>query len=95
MTLSGPAASTLLDLALDLATRLPATARALRGGVLDFPRARLTGRALALRAAGLPGPLEELRARAYPDALLGRDSAPRPAPAGRPGRRPPSCGSGI
>lgn len=42
---------------------------------------RLTDRARALRAAGLPGPLEELRARAYLDTLLGRDSAPRPAPA--------------
>jgi hypothetical protein len=40
---------------------------------------RLTERALALRAAGLTGPLEELRARAYLDALLGRDSAPHPA----------------
>jgi hypothetical protein len=31
------------------------------------------------RAAGLPGSLEELRARAYLDALLGRDSTPPPA----------------
>jgi Domain of unknown function (DUF222) len=37
---------------------------------------RLTGRALALRQAGWPGSLEELRARAYLDALLGQDSAP-------------------
>jgi hypothetical protein len=37
---------------------------------------RLTARALRLRAAGLPGTLEELRARAYLDALLGRDSTP-------------------
>ncbi|HEY0718543.1 MAG TPA: hypothetical protein VGD68_13065, partial [Streptosporangiaceae bacterium] len=39
----------------------------------------LTSRALALRAAGLPGSLEELRARAYLDALLGCDCAPPPA----------------
>ncbi len=171
LTMSGLAASVLLDLALDLAVRLPATARALRAGALDYPRARLiaeatrdlvrragparsrpgscsaaahqtpgrlraalaraviaadpgaatrrreeaqkdprvrrwqedagtaalagyslppaevleadqrlTGRALALRAAGLPGPLDELRARAYLDTLLGRDSTPPPAP---------------
>ena len=171
LTLSGRAASTLLDLALDLALRLPATARALREGVIDYPRARLiaeatgglpdelsrevearalpraggqttgrlravlaravlavdpeaatrrreealkdprvrrwqedagtaalagyalppaevleadqrlTDRALALRDAGLSGSLEELRARAYLDALLGRDSTPRQVPA--------------
>jgi hypothetical protein len=41
---------------------------------------RLTDRAHALRNAGLPGTLEELRARAYLDSLLDRDSmaAPRP-----------------
>ena len=37
---------------------------------------QLTTRALALRSAGLSGPIEELRARAYLDALLGRDCAP-------------------
>jgi hypothetical protein len=37
---------------------------------------RLSARALSLRAAGLPGTLEELRARAYLDALLGQDSTP-------------------
>jgi hypothetical protein len=45
---------------------------------------QLTTRALALRDAGLPGSVEELRARAYLDALLDRDSTP-PAPA-RPAR---------
>jgi hypothetical protein len=170
LTVSGPAASGLLDLALDLAIRLPASARALRAGVIDYPRVRLiaeatrilpddqarqveseilakagqqtpgrlraavaravlavdpeaatrrreetqkdprvrrwqedagtaalagyalppaevleadqrlTGQALALRAAGLPGSLEELRARVYLDALLGRDSTPPPPP---------------
>ena len=49
---------------------------------------RITARALALRDAGLPGSLEELRARAYLDTLLGQDSTPRvrstraPSPAG-------------
>jgi hypothetical protein len=37
---------------------------------------RLTDRALALRDAGLPGSLGELRARAYLDTLLGQDSTP-------------------
>jgi hypothetical protein len=37
---------------------------------------RITGRALALRAAGLPGSLGQLRARAYLDTLLGQDSTP-------------------
>ena len=41
---------------------------------------RLTDHALALRDVGLPGTLEELRARAYLDALLGRDSTPAPPP---------------
>jgi hypothetical protein len=36
---------------------------------------RLTDRALALRDAGLPGSLEDLRARAYLDTLLGQDSS--------------------
>ena len=165
LTLSGRTASAYLDLALDLALRLPATARALHEGVIDYPKARLiadltrvlsdedaravearilaaaggqttaqlraavsraviavdpeaaarrrqeaqkdprvrrwqedagtaalggfglppaevleadqriTERALALRDAGLPGSLEELRARAYLDTLLGQDSS--------------------
>jgi hypothetical protein len=41
---------------------------------------RLTDRAVALREAGLPGTLEELRARAYLDALLGTDSTSAPSP---------------
>jgi hypothetical protein len=40
---------------------------------------QLTTRAHALRDAGLPGTIEELRARVYLDALLDRDSTP-PAP---------------
>ncbi len=44
---------------------------------------RLTARALRLRAAGLSGTVEELRARAYLDALLGRDSVP-PSPGDQP-----------
>ena len=165
LTLSARTADTYLDLALDLAIRLPDTARALRAGKIDHLKARLiaestrilsdadaravearilalagrqtlgrlraavsravlavdpeaatrrreeaqkdprvrrwqedagtaalagfglppadvleadqriTARALALRDAGLPGSLEELRARAYLDTLLGQDSA--------------------
>jgi len=41
---------------------------------------RITARALALREAGLPGSLEELRARSYLDALLGQDSTPPTTP---------------
>jgi hypothetical protein len=41
---------------------------------------RLTNRARALRQAGLPGSLEDLRVRAYLDALLGQDSTPTPTP---------------
>jgi hypothetical protein len=167
LTLTTRTADAYLGLALDLATRLPGTARALHEGVIDYPRARLiadltrvlsdedaravearilpaagqqttgrlraavsravlaidpaaatkrreeaqkdprvrrwqedagtaalagyglppaevleadqrlTDRALALREAGLPGSLEELRARAYLDTLLGQDSTPR------------------
>jgi hypothetical protein len=44
---------------------------------------QLTTRALALRDAGVPGTIGELRARAYLDALLDRDSTPirPPSPA--------------
>ena len=45
----------------------------------------LTSRALDLRDAGLKGSLDQLRARAYLDALLGRDSSPTGPPlAGEP-----------
>src|SRR4051794_6302996 len=39
---------------------------------------RVAARAHGLRAAGLEGGLDELRARAYLDLLLGKDSRPRP-----------------
>jgi hypothetical protein len=173
LTLTGRAADAHLELALDLALRLPATDRAHREGIIDYPKTRLiadltrvlsdeharqvedkvlaaagqqttgqlraavgravlavdpeaairrreeaqrdprvrrwqedagtaalagyglppadvlqadqriTDGALRLRDTGLPGSLEELRARAYLDILLGQDSAP---PAGQ--RRP-------
>jgi hypothetical protein len=44
---------------------------------------RITARAHALRDAGFPGTLDQLRARAYLDALLGQDSAP-PTEPGKP-----------
>ena len=171
LTLTAQTAAAYLDVALDLATRLPETAKALRAGVIDYAKARLiaeatrilsdadartvearilpmagqqtlgrlraavsravlavdpeaatrrreeaqkdprvrrwqedagtaalagfglppadvleadqriTARALALRDAGLPGSLEELRARAYLDTLLGQDSTPSRSPA--------------
>ena len=39
----------------------------------------ITTAALDLKAAGLPGTMDQLRARAYLDALLGQDSRPAPA----------------
>jgi hypothetical protein len=49
-------------------------------------------RALDLRAAGVPGSLQDLRVRAYLDLLQERDSRAAPAdpvPAGNPGQPPP------
>ena len=45
---------------------------------------RISARARDLRSAGVTGTLDELRARAYLDYLLGRDSTP-PQPGGQPG----------
>ena len=58
LTVSGPAASALLDLALDLATRLPGTARALRDGVIDYPRARLIAEATRILSDQQAGQIE-------------------------------------
>jgi hypothetical protein len=59
---------------------------------------RLTARAQSLRDAGLPGSLEDLRARAYLDTLLGQDSTPPPGPTpgedSTPGQHPAPPGSG-
>ena len=44
---------------------------------------RISARARDLRSAGVTGTLDELRARAYLDFLLGRDSMP-PQPSGQP-----------
>jgi hypothetical protein len=41
---------------------------------------RITARARALRNAGMPGTLDQLRARAYLDALLGQNSVPLTQP---------------
>jgi hypothetical protein len=57
---------------------------------------QLTTRALALRDAGLSGSVEDLRARAYLDALLGRDSTPAPPPVvGSPATGPPVTGPAV
>ena len=61
---------------------------------------RITARARELKAAGLAGGTDELRARAWPALLLGQDSRPRgsqpPAPAPHPGQPgqpgPAPCG---
>ena len=54
---------------------------------------RISARARELRSAGLTGTLDELRARAYLDFLLGRDNTPQqpsnaPQPARSPGESP-------
>ena len=53
----------------------------------------ITAAALALKAAGTPGTMDQLRARAYLDALLGMDSRPTPTAApgtAAPGTKAPS-----
>ena len=50
---------------------------------------RISARARDLRSAGVTGTLDELRARAYLDFLLGRDSMPPPPPSGQPGTAAP------
>jgi hypothetical protein len=55
---------------------------------------RITAWAKELRAAGLGGDMDQLRARAYLDMLLGQDSRPRPAGTqhGAPGHGSPAAG---
>ena len=68
---------------------------------------RITAWAKELRTAGLEGDMDELRARAFLDLLLGQDSRPRPRrqlrrpggprparPAGRAARRRPGSPAG-
>ena len=52
---------------------------------------RISARARDLRSAGVTGTLDELRARAYLDFLLGRDSMPppQPPPSAKPGTAAP------
>ena len=50
---------------------------------------RISARARDLRSAGVTGTLDELRARAYLDYLLGRDSMPPQQPGGQPGTAAP------
>ena len=56
---------------------------------------RITGRARELKAAGLEGGTDELRARAYLDLLLGQDSRPRQGQGTRPGAAPPGFASRV
>ena len=55
---------------------------------------RISARARDLRSAGVTGTLDELRARAYLDFLLGRDSMPQPQPQPQP-QPPPSAKPGT
>src|ERR1700744_3517325 len=65
LTLTGRTASTYTDLAVDLAIRLPLTAAALRGGVIDFQRARVIAEATRLWADDRA---REVEARISPQA---------------------------
>ena len=56
---------------------------------------RITARARELKAAGLEGGTDELRARAYLDLLLGQDSRPRQDQGTRPGAAPPGFASRV
>jgi len=55
---------------------------------------RVTGWAKELRKAGLPGSMDELRARAYLDILLGTDSRPAPPTGGGDGDPGPGAPPG-
>src|SRR6266702_330626 len=55
---------------------------------------RITAWARQLRAAGLDGDMDQLRARAYLDLLLGKDSRPRHDTAGGPGGAGPDDSGG-
>jgi hypothetical protein len=52
----------------------------------------ITARAKELRAAGAEGDMDQLRARAYLDLLLGTDSRPRPDSAGTAAQPPATAG---
>jgi hypothetical protein len=56
---------------------------------------RITARAGELKAAGLDGGMDELRARAYLDLLLGKDSRPGGTPPGTPGAAPAGFASRV
>jgi hypothetical protein len=62
LVLTGQAASTCLDLALDLAIRLPGTAWALRAGTIDYLKARIIAEATRV--------LSDADARAVEDMVL-------------------------
>ena len=56
---------------------------------------RITAWAKELKAAGLEGGMDELRARAYLDLLLGKDSRPGGSPPGTPGAAPAGFASRV
>ena len=56
---------------------------------------RITARARELKAAGLEGGTDELRARAYLDLLLGQDSRPRQDQGTTPGAAPAGFASRV
>jgi len=56
---------------------------------------RITAWAQQLRDAGLEGGLDEIRARAYLDLLLGQDSRPGASPPGTPGAAPAGFASRV
>ncbi len=56
----------------------------------ELARRRPAGQTPPAGPGEFPAPLEELRARAYLDTLLGRDSTPRPVPADPAAPSPPA-----
>src|SRR5690348_6921558 len=55
---------------------------------------QITARARELKAAGVEGDMDQLRARAYLDLLLGKDSRPRPVGAAAPAASPAGAAAG-
>ena len=88
LTLTAQTAAAYLDVALDLATRLPETAKALRAGVMDYAKARLIAEATRI--------LSDADARAVEARILPLAGRRNPGPVARrreprrAGRRPRS-----
>ncbi len=85
LTLTGPAADTCLDLAMDLAIRLPGTAAALRAGIIDYLKARIIAEATRILS-----PDDARRAEDMILAQAGQQTSPASCGRRWPGRSWPS-----